>query len=51
MMINISNRLIKKSGNIKKAKKKLITEKKIIIESDKSDKSLPNQSSSFKKNC
>lgn len=39
MMINISNRLIRKSGNIKKAKKKLITEKKIIIESDKSDKS------------
>ena len=39
MMMNISNRLIRKSGNIKKAKKKLITEKKIIIESDKSDKS------------
>ena len=38
-MINISNRLIRKSGNIKKAKKKLITEKKIIIEKDKSDKS------------
>ena len=38
-MINISNRLIRKSDNIKKTKKKLITEKKIIIESDKSDKS------------
>ena len=47
MMINISNRLIKKSGNIKKAKKKLITEKKIIIESDKSDKSDENSTESI----
>lgn len=47
MMINISNRLIRKSGNIKKAKKKLITEKKIIIESDKSDKSDENSTESI----
>ena len=47
MMINISNRLIRKSGNIKKAKKKLITEKKIVIESDKSDKSDENSTESI----
>ena len=46
-MMNISNRLIRKSGNIKKAKKKLITEKKIIIESDKSDKSDENSTESI----
>ena len=46
-MINISNRLIRKSGNIKKVKKKLITEKKVIIESDKSDKSDENSTESI----